>query len=118
MTSISIYTYTYYSTHSYILHREYGKKRDSSPYQMNVTENCTKLVAFSYSFTGCDTVSAFHNKGKKFSRSKRQQVEIFYNNITGLKKILEAGRYCAILLYESAKDIQLNELKNIENLEK
>lgn len=85
--------------------------------------NSAKLILFSHCFTGCDSTSAFYNKGKKKiidileKRSDlRDKVEIFYNSTSDLEDILEAGRYCTIVLYGFAKDIQLNKLSRVEDL--
>lgn len=85
--------------------------------------NSAKVIAFSHAFTGCDTVSAFYNKGnKKFFDliEKRpdiqEKADIFYSTTAKPSEILEAGRYCAILLYASAKDTQQNKLKKIKDL--
>lgn len=43
-------------------------------------------------------------------------MQIFYNRNSELEEILGAGKYCTILLYGAAKDIQLNKLSRVENL--
>lgn len=86
--------------------------------------NSAKLIAFSHAFTGCDTTSAFFNKGKKKffdlieKRSDLQQkAEIFYNSNSDIEAILEAGRYCSIILYGAAKDVQVQKMNNVEDLQ-
>lgn len=46
----------------------------------------------------------------------REKVEVFYKSNSNLDEILEAGKYCTILLYGSAKDVELNKLSGIDNL--
>lgn len=82
--------------------------------------NSSKLIAFSHAFTGCDTVSAFFNKGKmKFldlvekRTNLREKAEIFYSATAEPSDVLEAGRYCAI--YGTAKGVKHKNLRKIDN---
>lgn len=47
----------------------------------------------------------------------RQKAQIFYSNNCKPEEILEAGRYCAILLYRASKDVSVNQMKNIDDLQ-
>lgn len=46
----------------------------------------------------------------------REKAKIFNNRNAKLEEILEAGRYCMILLFGLEKDIQLNKLSNVQDL--
>lgn len=45
----------------------------------------------------------------------REKVEIFYDSTSDLEDILEAGRYCTILLYGLAKDTHMNKMNKVED---
>lgn len=106
-----------------------GKQNSSSTLYSSTSfeidyPDSAKLIAFSHAFTGCDTVSAFYNKGKKRffdivekRLDVREYAEILYSSTAKPKEILDAGRYCAIMLYGAAKDTQLTKLKKITDLE-
>jgi hypothetical protein len=75
-----------------------------------------------HSFTGCDSTSAFYNKGKKkfveiFEKRSdvRDKADIFYNPNSTLEQVCEAGQYCTAALYGAAKDVQFNKLKIVNN---
>ena len=75
--------------------------------------NCSKSIILAHCFTGCDSTSAFYNKGKiklidilEKRQNVREKVSIFYNNRSTLVEILQAGQYCTVILYGLAKDTQ------------
>ena len=75
--------------------------------------NSAKLIAFTHAFTGCDTVFAFYSMGKKKfldpmekRADMKEQAEIFYNTSAEITEIFQVGRYCAILMYVTAKDVK------------
>lgn len=84
--------------------------------------NCFKYILFMHSFTGCDSTSAFYNKGKKKfvqileERSDvRDKAQIFYEENSTIDQILEAGQYCTAVFYGTAKDVLRNKLKKVND---
>lgn len=94
----------------------------SKSFELNYP-NVGPYILFSHCFSGCDSTSAFYNKGKKKiidlldkRPDLREKIDIFYNKAADIDAILEAGRYCTILLYGSAKDVNISKLQRIESL--
>lgn len=105
-----------------------GKQKEPSTFYSSKSldlnyPNSAQLILFAHCFTGCDTTSAFYNKGKKKflellekREDLREKAKIFYNSESQMDDILKAGTYCTILMYGSGKDIQLAKLNSIENI--
>ena len=85
--------------------------------------NCSKFIIFAHCFTGCDSTSAFYNKGKtkiidilEKRQGVREKASIFYNNHSNVEEMLQAGQYCTVILYGFAKDTKLNKLRKVIDL--
>ncbi|GFW13738.1 uncharacterized protein TNCV_2105621 [Trichonephila clavipes] len=80
---------------------------------------CKEHILFLHTFTGCDTTSAFFNKGKiKFAKNfekihdLHKSAEVFKNVNEDLNNIFQAGVTCVLDLYgASAKIKDLNTLR-------
>ena len=46
----------------------------------------------------------------------REKAKLFYNSSSTVEEILEAGRYCTVVLFGLSKDTTINKLQQKENL--
>lgn len=81
--------------------------------------NCKEHILFLHAFTGCDTTSAFFNKGKiKFAKNFEKRIDlhdsvkVFENINEDPNNILQAGVACILSLYGApSKAHDLNTLR-------